>query len=79
MTLQEITHWKEELRRVSCEFLRTWKRCPKCGTKWVDIAWDAESDHEYLIVECHNSHLFRADDLFWLYSLDDDEVYACET
>jgi len=42
----------------------------------VDIAWDAESDHELLIVECRNSHLFHADDLFWLYSLDDDEVYA---
>ena len=76
MTLQEIAYWKQELRRVSCEFLQVWQQCPKCGAKWVDIAWDAESDHEHLIVECRNSHLFHADDLFWLYSLDDDEVYA---
>jgi len=76
MTLQEIFFWKTELKRVSQEFRKVWKCCPKCNAEWVDIGWDAESDHEHLLVECRNSHLFHADDLFWLYSLDDDEVFA---
>ena len=75
MTLQEIFFWKTELKRVSQEFRKVWKCCPKCNAEWVDIGWDAESDHELLIVECRNSHLFHSDDLFWLYSLDDG-VYA---
>jgi hypothetical protein len=67
MTVQEITHLKRELRRVSYEFLQVWRKCPRCGAKWADIAWDAESDHEWLIVECRNGHLFRADEEFWLF------------
>ena len=76
MTMEEIFYWKKELRRLSREFVKVWKHCPKCGEKWTSIGWDSESDHERLIVECRNSHLFFADDLFWLYSSDDDEVYA---
>jgi len=52
MTVQEILHWKQELRRVRQEFLQVWQKCPRCGAKWADIAWDAESDHEFLLVEC---------------------------
>jgi hypothetical protein len=68
---QEILFWKRELRRLSQEFLRRWKKCPRCGSKWADIAWDAESDHEILLVECRSGHLFRADDQFWLFDCDD--------
>jgi hypothetical protein len=70
MTVQEILHWKQELRRVRQEFLQVWKKCPRCGAKWADIAWDAESDHEWLIVECKNRHLFRANEEFWLFDYD---------
>jgi hypothetical protein len=74
--MQEIFHWKQELRRVSQEFLRQWERCPKCGAKWADISWDAESDHEFLLVECRSGHLFRADEQFWLFDCDDSGVYV---
>ena len=76
MTVQEILHWKQELRQVRQEFLRQWQKCPKCGAKWADIAWDAESDHEFLLVECRSGHLFRADEQFWLFDCDDSGVYA---
>jgi hypothetical protein len=76
MTVQEILHWKQELRRVRQEFLRQWQKCPKCGAKWADIAWDAESDHEFLLVECHGRHLFRADEQFWLFDYDGSGVYV---
>ena len=76
MTVQEILHWKQELRRISQEFLRRWKRCPKCGAKWVDVSWDAESDHEFLLVECRGGHLFRVDEQFWLFDYDDSGVYV---
>ena len=80
MTLQEIFFWKTELERVSQEFRKVWKCCPKCNAEWVDIGWDAESDHEHLLVECRNEHLFRVDiDTFWLFDLDDlslEGVYA---
>jgi len=71
MTVQEILHWKQELRRVRQEFLQVWQKCPKCGAKWIDASWDAESDHEFLLVECRNGHLFRADEEFWLFDCDD--------
>jgi hypothetical protein len=71
MTVQEIFHWRTELRRIRQEFLQVWRQCPKCGAKWADIAWDAESDHEFLLVECRSGHLFRADEQFWLFDCDD--------
>jgi hypothetical protein len=74
--MQEILHWKQELRRVRQEFLQVWQKCPKCGAKWADIAWDAESDHEFLLVECRSGHLFRADEQFWLFDYDDTGVYT---
>jgi len=76
MTLQEILHWKQELRRVRQEFLQVWQQCPRCGAKWADIAWDAESDHEFLLVECKGHHLFRADEEFWLHDYDGTGVYV---
>jgi hypothetical protein len=76
MTVQEITHLKRELRRVSHEFLQVWRKCPRCCAKWADIAWDAESDHEFLLVECHSGHLFRVDEQFWLFDYDDSGVYV---
>jgi hypothetical protein len=76
MTVQEILHWKQELRRVRQEFLQVWQKCPKCDAKWVDVSWDAESDHEFLLVECRSGHLFRADEQFWLFDYDDTGVYA---
>jgi len=76
MTVQEILHWEQELRRVRQEFLQVWKKCPRCGAKWADIAWDAESDHEFLLVECRSGHLFRADEQFWLFDYDDSGVYV---
>jgi len=79
MTVQEILHWKQELRRVRQEFLHVWQLCPLCSAEWADIAWDAESDHEFLLVECHNGHLFRVDEQFWLFDYDDSGVYAPET
>jgi hypothetical protein len=53
-----------------------WQQCPRCGAKWADIAWDAESDHEFLLVECRNRHLFRADEQFWLFDYDGSGVYV---
>jgi hypothetical protein len=76
MTVQEILHWKQELRRVRQEFLQVWQKCPKCDAKWVDVSWDAESDHEFLLVECRSGHLFRADEQFWLFDYDDSGVYV---
>jgi len=76
MTVQEILHWKQELRRVRQEFLQVWKKCPRCGAKWADIAWNAESDHEWLIVECKSRHLFRANEEFWLFDYDGSGVYV---
>jgi hypothetical protein len=76
MTAQEILFWKRELRRLSQEFLRRWKKCPRCGSKWADIAWDAESDHEILLVECNGHHLFRVDEQFWLFDYDGSGVYV---
>jgi uncharacterized Zn ribbon protein len=64
------------LRRLSQEFLRRWKKCPRCGSKWADIAWDAESDHEILLVECNGHHLFRVDEQFWLFDYDGSGVYV---
>jgi len=74
--MKEIWHWKQELRRVRQEFLQVWQKCPKCGAKWADIAWDAESDHELLLVECRSGHLFRADEQFWLFDYDGSGVYV---
>jgi hypothetical protein len=74
--MQEILHWKQELRRVRQEFLQVWQKCPKCGAKWADIAWDAESDHEFLLVECYGRHLFRVDEQFWLFDYDGSGVYV---
>jgi len=76
MTVQEILHWKQELRRVLQEFLQVWQKCPKCGARWADISWDAESDHEFLLVECRSGHLFRADEQFWLFDYDGSGVYV---
>ena len=76
MAAQEIQFWKRELRRLSQEFLRRWKKCPRCGSKWADIAWDAESDHEILLVECNGHHLFRVDEQFWLFDYDGSGVYV---
>jgi len=76
MTMEEITYWKRELRRIVREFLQTWRTCPKCGSKWENFSWDAESDHEFIFVECKSSHLFRADDQFWLYEYDGIGVYV---
>jgi len=76
MTVQEILHWKQELRRVLQEFLQVWQKCPKCSARWADISWDAESDHEFLLVECRSGHLFRADEQFWLFDYDDSGVYV---
>ena len=44
--------------------------------KWADIAWDAESDHEVLLVECRSHHLFRVDEQFWLFDYDGTGVYV---
>jgi hypothetical protein len=76
MTVQEILHWKQELRRVRQEFLQVWQKCPRCGAKWADTAWDAESDHEWLIVECKAGHLFKADEEFWLFDYNGSGVYV---
>jgi len=78
MTLREIFFWKRELARVKQEFRQEWSHCPKCGSNWNSISWDAESDHEFLLVECQNRHLFRVNEDFWLFGYEDDAVFVPE-
>jgi hypothetical protein len=77
MTVQEILHWKQELRRVRQEFLAAVARGARSVVQSGQTLLGTQRvTTNFSLLSVSGHHLFRVDEQFWLFDYDGSGVYV---